>query len=116
MIHHVHIGTPYRSLYGTETMQVTPLRRTLAHLLPNPNALVAFSALMLLVRRHERHLACKNMGRWWRWALDSPDGVLPSPLVSVSAMPLLIFHCTIKSRSSLLAPAHLGGPGKRAIK
>jgi len=24
--------------------------------------------------------------------------------------------CTIKSRSSLLAPAHLGGPGKRAIK
>jgi len=24
--------------------------------------------------------------------------------------------CTIKSRSSFLAPAHLGGPGKRAIK
>ena len=31
-------------------------------------------------------------------------------------LPLLIFPCTIKSRSSLLAPAHLGGPGKRAIK
>jgi len=30
-------------------------------------------------------------------------------------LPLLIFHCTIKSRSSLLAPAHLGGPGKRAV-
>jgi len=30
--------------------------------------------------------------------------------------PLLIFPCTIKSRSSLLAPAHLGGPGKRAVK
>jgi len=29
---------------------------------------------------------------------------------------LLIFLCTIKSRSSLLAPAHPGGPGKRAIK
>jgi len=29
---------------------------------------------------------------------------------------LLIFPCTIKSRSSLLAPAHPGGPGKRAIK
>ena len=31
-------------------------------------------------------------------------------------LPLLIFPCTIKSRSSLLAPAHPGGHGKRAIK
>ena len=31
-------------------------------------------------------------------------------------LPLLIFPCTIKSRGSLLAPAHPGGPGKRAIK
>jgi len=29
---------------------------------------------------------------------------------------LLISPCTIKSRSSLLALAHPGGPGKRAIK
>jgi len=29
---------------------------------------------------------------------------------------VLIFPCTIKSRSSLLAPAHPGGPGKRAVK
>jgi len=28
----------------------------------------------------------------------------------------LIFTCTINSRSSLLAPAHTGGPGKRAVK
>ena len=28
-------------------------------------------------------------------------------------LPLLVFPCTIKSRSSLLAP---GGPGKRAVK
>ena len=27
-------------------------------------------------------------------------------------LPLLIFPCTIKSRSSLLAPAHPGGPRK----
>ena len=45
----------------------------------------------------------------------SPDGVVPSRMVCVSA-PLLIFPCTIKSRSSLLAPAHPGGPGKRAVK
>jgi len=31
-------------------------------------------------------------------------------------LPLLIIPCTIKSRSSLLAPAHPGGPGKRAVK
>ena len=31
-------------------------------------------------------------------------------------LPLLIFPCTIKSRSSLLAPAHPGGPGKWAVK
>jgi len=31
-------------------------------------------------------------------------------------LPLLIFPCTIKSRSSLLVPAHPGGPGKRAVK
>jgi len=31
-------------------------------------------------------------------------------------LPLLIFPCTIKSRSSLLAPAQPGGHGKRAVK
>jgi len=31
-------------------------------------------------------------------------------------LPLLIFPCIIKSRSSLLAPAHPCGPRKRAIK
>jgi len=30
-------------------------------------------------------------------------------------LPLLIFPCTIKSRSSLLALSHPGGPGKRAV-
>jgi len=31
-------------------------------------------------------------------------------------LPLLIFPCTIKYRSSRLAPAHPGGPGKSAVK
>ena len=64
--------------------------------------------------RETVHPACKNMGdggggHWlvrmeWRpagWSV---------------CLPLLIFPCTIKSRSSLLAPAHPGGPGKRAVK
>jgi len=46
--------------------------------------------------------------------LVSPDGVAPAGW-SV-CLPLLISPCTIKSRSSLLAPAHPGGPGKRAVK
>jgi len=33
-----------------------------------------------------------------------------------ACLPLLIFPCTIKSRSYLLTPAHPGGPGKRAVK
>jgi len=31
-------------------------------------------------------------------------------------LPLLVFPCTIKSRSSVLALAHPGGPGKRVVK
>jgi len=31
-------------------------------------------------------------------------------------LPLLIFPCTMKSRSSFLAPAHPGSSGKRAVK
>ena len=49
---------------GTETVQVTSLRRTLTSS-PNPNALIAFSALTLLVApfgRQEGHPACKKWG------------------------------------------------------
>ena len=35
-------------------------------LLPNPNVLVAFGALTLLVGRQEGHPACKKYGVWWR--------------------------------------------------
>ena len=75
---------------------------------------VAFSALTLKVGRQEGHPACKKMGdgggghwlvhmKWHpaRWSV---------------CLPLLIFPCTIKSRSSLLAPAHPCGPGKWAVK
>ena len=41
-------------------------------------------------------------------------GVAPSQMVGVSASVNLPLHH--KSRCSLLAPAHPGGPGKRAVK
>jgi len=56
----------------------------------------------------------KNMGGWWRWALVSLDGVVPSQMVGVCL--LLIFPCIMKSRNSLLAPAHLDGPRNKGHK
>jgi len=75
---------------------------------------MSFSALTLLVGRQERHLACKKQWGmvevstgWSGWSGTQPDG---------RCLPLLIFPCTIKSRSFLLTPAHPGGPGKRTEK
>jgi len=76
--------------------------------------ITAFSALTLLVGQQEGHPACKKLGdgagghclvrmEWWPagWSV---------------CLPLLIFPGTSKSRSSLLAPAHPGGPRKRDVK
>jgi len=72
--------------------------------------IVAFSALTFLVGRQEGHPACKKWGMHWLVRMEwHPAGW------SV-CLPLLIFPCTIKSRSSPLAPAHSGGPVKRAVK
>ena len=78
------------------------------------DVVVAFNALTLLVGWQEKHPACKKWGddgggQWLVWIEWRPAGL------SV-CLPLLIFPCTIKSRSSFLAPAHPGSPGKRAIK
>jgi len=49
-------------LFGdTETVQIAPLRKTLASS-PNLNALGAFSALTLLAGRQEGHPVCKKWG------------------------------------------------------
>ena len=74
----------------------------------------AFSALMLLVGQQEGHPVCKKYGGWWRWALVSLAGVAPSQMVSVSASVNLPLHH--KVQKFFLALAHLGGPGKGAIK
>jgi len=70
---------------------------------------------MLLDGRQEGHPASKKYGEdgggghWlvrmeWRLARRSV------------CLPLIIFPCTTKSRSSLLVPAHPGSPGKSAVK
>ena len=76
---------------------------------------VAFSALTLLAGQQEGHPAHKKIEGWWRWALLNPDGVAPGWMVGVSASVNFPLHHK-DQRFSLLAPAHLGGPGKRAVK
>jgi len=75
------------------------------------NVLVAFSALTLLVGRHEGHPACKKMGGWWRWALVSPDGVdgvAPSQMVGVSACVNLPLYHKVQKFSSGMGFVSLG--------
>ena len=72
---------------------------------------VVFSALTLLLGQQEGHPACK---KWGMLEVVSLDGVAPSRMVGVSASVNLPLHH--KSRSSLLAPAYPGGPGKKGCK
>jgi len=39
------------------------------------------------------------MGGWWRWALVSPDGVVPSGIVCVSAFVNLPLHHKVQKFS-----------------
>jgi len=78
------------------------------------HVLVAFSALTLLVGGRKGIQPVKNMRDgggghrlvWMEWR----------PARWSVCLHLLIPPCTIKSRSSLLAPVHPGCPGKRAVK
>jgi len=67
--------------------------------------------LTLLVGRQEGHPACKKYkgdGGSGHWLVQMEW----SPIRWSVCLPLLIFPSIIKSRSSLLAPAHPGGPRK----
>ena len=75
-----------------------------------------FSALTLLVGRQEGHPACKN--EWWGagMVICLERG---ADLYMVQLMPLpLTVSCFSKIQigSTFLVPAHLGSPGKRAVK
>jgi len=64
------------------------------------HALVAFTALTLLVGRQKGHSTCKIYGGWWRWALVSPDGVASSRMVGVSASVNVPLHHKVEKFSS----------------
>jgi len=93
-------------LYTINLWHVLEVRKCpMRHIKNRPSVL--WEPLTLLVGRQERHLACKNMRRM------GEDHRLVRMEWRPARWSVLIFHCTTKSRSSLLAPAHPGGPGKR---
>ena len=75
----------------------------------------AFSALTLLVGRQEGHPACKTT-EWWG------AGVViclerGANLYTAQLMPLTVScFSKIQIGFTFLVPAHLGSPGKRAVK
>jgi len=71
--------------------------------------LFAFSALTLLVGRRKGIRPVKmGDGRGGHWLVRMES----CPAGWLVCLPLLILPCTIKSRTSLLTPAHSDGPGK----
>jgi len=77
----------------------------------------SFSALTLLVGRQEGHPACKKQ-EWWgagvgvclKQGADLHMVQLMSPPLTVSCF------SKIQIGFTFLVPAHLGSPGKRAVK
>jgi len=74
----------------------------------------ALKALRLLVGWQEGRLVCKKWGEGGggHWLVR----LVWRPARWSVCLPLLIFPWTMKSRNSLLALAHPGGPGKWAVK
>ena len=73
--------------------------------------LYAFSALTLLVGRQEGHPVCKNwaVGCCLRGAVLHMAQLMPLPLT-------VSWFSKIRTGFTFLVPAHLGSPGKRAVK
>jgi len=55
--------------------------------------------MTLLVGQQEGYPARKKYGGWW-WALVSPDGVVPSRMIGVSASVNLPLHHKVQKFSS----------------
>jgi len=77
----------------------------------------AFSALMLLVGRQEGHPACKKTEWWGAGVVICLERGADLHIAQLIPLPLTV-SCFSKIQIGLtfLVPAHLGSPGKRAIK
>jgi len=77
----------------------------------------AFSALTLLVGRQEGHPACKKIEWWGAGVVICLERRADLHMAQLMSLPLTI-SCfrKIQIGFTFLVPAHLGNPGKRAIK
>jgi len=79
----------------------------------------AFSALTLLVGRQEGHPACINrvVGCWHGYLSGARCRPAYGPAPQLMPLPLTVScFSKIQIGFTFLVPAHLGSPGKRAVK
>ena len=79
--------------------------------------LCAFSALTLLVGRQEGHPACKKTEWWGVGVVICLERGADLHMLQLMPLPLTV-SCFSKIQIGFvfLVPAHLGGPGERAVK
>ena len=79
--------------------------------------MVAFSALTLLVGRQEGHPACKKLERWGAGMVVCLEQGADLHMAQLTPLPLTVScFSKIQIGFTFLVPAHLGSPGKRAVK
>ena len=77
----------------------------------------AFSALTLLVGRQEGHPACKKTEWWGAGMVICLERGADLHMAQLMPLPLAVScFSKIKIGFTFLVPAHLGSPGKRAVK
>ena len=79
--------------------------------------LLAFSALTLLVGWQEGHPACKKTEWWGAGMVISLEQGADLHMAQLMPLPLTVScFSKIQIGFTFLVPAHLGSPGKRAVK
>jgi len=77
----------------------------------------AFSALTLLVGRQEGHPACKKTEQWGGGMVIWLERDADLYMAQLMPLPLTVsWFSEIQIGVTFLVPAHLGSPGKRAVK
>jgi len=78
---------------------------------------LAFSALTLLVGRQEGHLACRKLEWWGTGIVICLERDADLHTAQLMSLPLTVScFSKIQIGFTFLVPAHLGSPGKRAVK
>ena len=81
----------------------------------NINDALAFSALTLLVGWQEEHPACKKTEWWGAGMVICLERCADLYMAQLMPLPLTV-SCFSKIGFTFLVTAHLGSPGKRAVK